>query len=83
MWIQPRQDLDKKWLQMHYYIIEGGIDMVIREWPNEWRIPSITREVPERTIEGEVELEETQPLKIQVPKKPRMGQGKPTHRDEG
>jgi predicted Ser/Thr protein kinase len=46
MWIQPRQDLDKQWLQMHYCITEGDIDMVISEWPDEWRIPTISYEVP-------------------------------------
>jgi hypothetical protein len=52
--------------------------MVISEWPDEWRIPSITQEVLEKTTEEEAEQGETQPLEIQVPKKPRMGQGKPT-----
>jgi hypothetical protein len=27
--------------------------MVINEWPDEWRIPAITQEIPERTTEGE------------------------------
>jgi hypothetical protein len=70
MWIQPRQDPDKQWLQMCYCITEGDIDMVINEWPDEWRIPTITREVPETTTEGEAEQAETQPPEIQVPKKP-------------
>jgi hypothetical protein len=83
MWIQARQDPAKQWLQMCYCITEGDIDMVINEWPDEWRIPAITREVPERTTEGEAEQAETQPPEIQVPKKPRMGQGKPTQEDEG
>jgi hypothetical protein len=50
---------------------------------NEWIIPTITQEVTERTTEGEAEQAETQPPKIQVPKKPRMGQGKLTQADEG
>ena len=68
---------------MHYCIIEGDIDMVIREWPNEWRIPSISQEVPERKIEGEAVQAETQPPQIPVPKKPRMVQNKPTQTNEG
>jgi hypothetical protein len=40
---------------MCYYITEGDIDMVISEWPDEWRIPTITREVLETTTKGEVE----------------------------
>jgi hypothetical protein len=62
---------------MHYCITEGDIDMVISEWSDEWRIPTITGEVPETTTEGEAEQAETQPSEIQVPKKPRTGQGKP------
>jgi hypothetical protein len=38
---------------MCYCITKGDIDMVISEWPDEWRIPSITQEVPERTMEEE------------------------------
>jgi hypothetical protein len=53
MWIQPRDDPDRKWLPMHYYINKGDIYMVISEWSNEWRIPTINREVPKRTTEGE------------------------------
>jgi hypothetical protein len=83
MWIQENNDLVKQWLHMHYCIIEGDIDMVINKWPKEWRIPSITQEVSERIGEEEEEQGETQPPEIQVPKKPRMGQGKPTQADEG
>jgi hypothetical protein len=68
---------------MCYCIIEGDIDMVISEWPDEWRIPAINREVPERTTEEEAEQGATQPPEIQVPKRPRMGQGKTTQKDEG
>jgi hypothetical protein len=68
---------------MRYCITEGDIDMVISEWPEEWRIPAITQEVSERTTEEEAEQGETQPPEIQVPKKPRTGQGKPTQVDEG
>jgi hypothetical protein len=61
MWIQAKNDLEKQWLQMHYCITEGDIDMVISEWPDEWRIPTITKEVSERTTEEEAEQGETQP----------------------
>jgi hypothetical protein len=53
MWLQPRQDPDNQWLPMRYYIIEGDIDMVISEWTDAWRIPSIPQEVPEGPIEGD------------------------------
>jgi hypothetical protein len=83
MWIQPRQDPDKQWLPMHYCIKEGDIDMVISEWPDEWRIPSIPREVPEGPAEGEAVQAETQPPQIPVPKNPRMGQNKLNQENEG
>jgi hypothetical protein len=39
---------------MHYCVTEGDIDMIINEFPDEWRIPSIPRGVPTQTIEGGV-----------------------------
>jgi hypothetical protein len=38
---------------MCYYITEVDIDMVINEWDDEWRIPVLTQELPERTVEEE------------------------------
>jgi hypothetical protein len=43
--------------------------MVINEWDDEWRIPAITQDVPERTTEEEAGQGEMQPQEIQVPKK--------------
>jgi hypothetical protein len=68
---------------MCYCIIEGDIDMGISKFLDEWRIPAITREVPERTAEGEAVQEETQPMEIPVPKKPRMGQIKLAQANKG
>jgi hypothetical protein len=68
---------------MCYCITEDDINMVISEWPDEWRILAITRELPETTTEGDVEQTKTQPPEIQVPKKPRMGQGKTIQAEEG
>jgi hypothetical protein len=68
MWIQPRQDPDKQWLQMRYCITEGDIDMIISEWLDEWRIPNIPREVPGQMVGGNAH-KETQPPQILVPKK--------------
>jgi hypothetical protein len=68
---------------MCYCIIEGDINMVISEWPDEWRIPTINQEVPEITVEEEAEQEAMHASEIQVPKRPRMGQGKTTQIDEG
>jgi hypothetical protein len=52
MWIKPRQDLDKQWLQMNYYVTEGDIDMIINEWPDQWRISTIPRGVLTQTTKG-------------------------------
>jgi hypothetical protein len=38
---------------MHYCIIEGDIDMVINEWDDEWRIPSLTQDLSEKTAKEE------------------------------
>jgi hypothetical protein len=72
MWIQARKDPDKWWLQMCYCIIEGDIDMVISEWDDEWNILILTQDLSEKTAEEEAGQGETQPQKIQVPKKRRM-----------
>jgi hypothetical protein len=61
MWIQVWKDLDKQWLQMHYCITEGDIDMVIGEWDDEWRIPAITQELLERTTKEEAGQGKTHP----------------------
>jgi hypothetical protein len=68
---------------MCYCIIEGDIDMVISEWPDEWRIPSIPWEVPKGPVEGEAVHTKAEPPQILVPKKPRTGQNKSTQENEG
>jgi hypothetical protein len=69
MWIQPRKYLNKQWLQMLYCVTEGDINMVISKWPDEWRIPTIPREVSGQIEKGGVVQAETQPPQIPVPKK--------------
>jgi hypothetical protein len=83
MWIQARKDPDKKWLQMRYCITEGDIDMVIKDWEDEWKIPVLTQDLPERTTEEEAGQGETQPQEVPVPKKWRTGQTKTKKTDEG
>jgi hypothetical protein len=63
---------------MRYCVTEGDIDMIIHEWPNEWKIPTIPRIVLGQTTEGGAPQVETQPPQVPVPKKPRMGQIKST-----
>jgi hypothetical protein len=48
-----RRISDKQWLQMRYCITEGDIDMVIKDWEDEWRILVLTQEFSKRTVEEE------------------------------
>jgi hypothetical protein len=59
MWIHARHDPHKKWLHMRYYITEGDIDMVISEWIDKWKSPTITQEVLKRIVEDKAEQGET------------------------
>jgi hypothetical protein len=38
---------------MHYCIMEGDIDMVIKDWEGEWKIPILTLDLSERTTDEE------------------------------
>jgi hypothetical protein len=60
MWIQMRKDPNKQWLQMHYCVMEDDINMVIKDLEDEWKIPVLTQDLPERTVEEEVGQGETQ-----------------------
>jgi hypothetical protein len=87
MWIQVKKDPNKQWLQLCYCITKGDIEMVIKDWEDDWRIAVITRDIPvgveeeearqEHPHDEEVGQEETQPQGVTMPKKPRMGQTKP------
>jgi hypothetical protein len=68
---------------MRYCITEGDIDMIIHEWLDEWKIPTIPRAVPGQTIEGGALQPKTKHPQVSVPKKPRMGQIKSTQREGG
>jgi hypothetical protein len=83
MWIQAQKDPNKKWLQMHYYITEGNINMVIKYWEDEWKIPILIQDLLERTTEEEVRQGETQPEEFLVPKKQRMTHKKTKQTNEG
>jgi hypothetical protein len=54
---------------MRYCITKGDIDIVVKDWEDEWRIPSLTQELLDRTTEEEAGQGGTQPQEIQVPKK--------------
>jgi hypothetical protein len=38
---------------LRYYITEGDIEMVIKDWEDEWRIPILTRDIPAGVEEEE------------------------------
>jgi len=49
MWIQVHRDLGKEWLQLRYYVMEEDIEMAMRYFPDNWKIPFLTQEVPKGT----------------------------------
>jgi len=38
---------------MRYYITEGDIDMTIKYWEDDLKIPTLTQEIPTKTTEEE------------------------------
>jgi hypothetical protein len=73
--------------------MEGDIEMAIKDWEDKWRIPVLTRDIPERvekeearkehTHTEEVGQEHTQPQEVTVPKKPRTCHTKPKKKKGG
>jgi hypothetical protein len=61
---------------MRYCITEGNIDMVIKDWEDEWNISVLIQDLLERKTEEEVGQGETQAQEVQVPKKWRTSQKK-------
>jgi len=49
--------------------MKGDINMVIKYWEDEWKIPVLTQKLLERTLEEEAWNGETQPQEFPVPKK--------------
>jgi hypothetical protein len=49
MWIQARRDPGKEWLQLRYCVTEEDVEMAMRDWHNDWRIPVLTQEFPKGT----------------------------------
>jgi hypothetical protein len=83
MWIQAQKDIDNQWLQLCYCIKEVDIEMAIKDWDDNWRIPILNREKPTEMEEEEVRQEQTHAEEIIVPKKPRIGQNKPQQKKGG
>jgi hypothetical protein len=65
MWIQAHRDPHKEWLQPRYCVNEDDIEMAMRDWHDDWRVPVLTQEVPPST-----EADTTTPKKSTKPGKP-------------
>jgi hypothetical protein len=72
MWIQAWKDPKNQWIQLHYCIKEDDIEMAIKDWNDDWRIPVLNQEIPVGRVE-EVGQEQTPTEEIIMPKKPRTG----------
>jgi hypothetical protein len=59
MWIQAWKDPNKQWLQLRYCITEGDIEMAIKDWEDDWRIPVLTQDIPAGAEEEEARQEHT------------------------
>jgi hypothetical protein len=46
MWIQVHRDPGKEWLQLRYCITEEDVEMDMRDWPDDWKIPVLNQEQP-------------------------------------
>jgi hypothetical protein len=69
MWIQAQKDLDNQWIQLWYCIKEEDIEMSIKDWNNDWRIPILNQEIP-----ADKDTKAVQEHTPKVPKNPRTGQ---------
>jgi hypothetical protein len=49
MWIQACRDPGKEWLQLRYCIMKEDIEMAMRDWTDNWKIPFLHQEVPKGT----------------------------------
>jgi hypothetical protein len=45
VWIQERKDPENEWLQLRYYVKEEDIEMTIKDWHDDWRIPAMNQEM--------------------------------------
>ena len=37
---------EKEWLQLRFYINAKEVEVAMRDWKNDWKIPVITKEMP-------------------------------------
>jgi hypothetical protein len=67
------RDPCKEWIQLRYYIADEYVEMAMRYWPDDWRIPVLTQEVPQG-MKVDASSTKTPTRDKVVPKNP-----KPTH----
>jgi hypothetical protein len=41
IWIQSRRDPKKTWLKIQYCITNEEVQWVIKEWPDQWKVPVV------------------------------------------
>jgi hypothetical protein len=41
VWIQECKDPENEWLQLRYCVKEEDIEMAIKDWHDDWRIPAM------------------------------------------
>jgi hypothetical protein len=46
MWLWEKKDPIKEWLQLKYCVTMQDIHMEVQEWPDEWKVQDIPREIP-------------------------------------
>jgi hypothetical protein len=46
MWLQEKRDPTKEWLQLSYCVMMQDIQMEVKEWPEEWKVPMIPKTMP-------------------------------------
>jgi hypothetical protein len=46
VWIQAREDPKNQWLQLRYCFKEEDVEMAIKDWHEDWRIPYLNQDIP-------------------------------------
>jgi hypothetical protein len=73
VWIQSRKDPENEWIQLWYCVKEKDIEMVIKDWHDDWRVPTMNQEM---SVDKEADAgKEQAPVGDKMmPKKPNPGQ---------
>jgi hypothetical protein len=52
-------DLEKEWIQLRFFINDEEVEMAMRYWQDNWKIPVITKEIPKGNDVGEIFIFDT------------------------